>query len=192
MIDYIENINITNFDNLRNQNGNQRILLLDVRTIPEYNEEHIAGAINVPLDDIDNHFDHLQAYDHIYVYCRTGKRSHRACEIMMKAGITATTNLQGGIVAWKENHLPTDTHHLRLSIDRQFKLIAGFLILAGVFLAQTVHLAFIGLTVFVGCGLTFAGSTNICLLVILLTKMPWNNPQKPTLQPMGWIQPKAS
>jgi rhodanese-related sulfurtransferase len=35
-----------------------------------------------------------------YVYCRSGKRSEMACQLMERAGIESTFNLQGGILDW--------------------------------------------------------------------------------------------
>jgi hypothetical protein len=43
-----------------------------------------------------------------------------------------------------------------------------------VVLAVWVNLAWLGMTAFVGAGLTFAGVTDICGMGILLAKAPWN------------------
>ena len=45
-----------------------------------------------------NEFDKSKNY---YVYCRSGKRSAQACQILDQAGVANTYNLQGGIMEWK-------------------------------------------------------------------------------------------
>ena len=57
---------------------------------------------------------------------------------------------------------------------RQVQIAAGALILAGVILSVTVNPAFLGLSAFVGAGLTFAGVTGWCGMAHLLALMPWN------------------
>lgn len=154
-------------------------LLLDVRTPAEYADGHLSGAVNIPLSELEDHLDELRLYRQVLVYCRSSNRSNTACQLLTRAGIQNSLNLDGGIVAWREQGLQTVCHQRgTISIDRQVKLIAGVLILTGLLLSQFVHPAFIGLTAFVGAGLTFAGSSNICMMAILLSKMPWNQVQK--------------
>jgi hypothetical protein len=47
-------------------------------------------------------------------------------------------------------------------------------VLLGVALGTWVHLAFYGLSAFVGAGLVFAGITDWCGMAMVLAKMPWN------------------
>jgi len=65
----------------------------------------------------------------------------------------------------------------RFSLERQVRLIAGLLVLAGVVLSLAVERNWILLAGFVGAGLTFAGLTDICLMAGLLMRMPWNKPR---------------
>ena len=62
----------------------------------------------------------------------------------------------------------------RLPLMRQVQLIAGLLILTGTLLSLFVHPGWIGLAIFVGAGLTVAGSTGFCGMAVILEKMPWN------------------
>jgi hypothetical protein len=61
-----------------------------------------------------------------------------------------------------------------ISLERQVPIAAGFLVLLGVVLAQTVHPYFIGISAFIGAGLMFAGITNTCGMGMILARMPWN------------------
>jgi len=62
-----------------------------------------------------------------------------------------------------------------ISLERQVRISAGALVVAGVGLGWFVHPGFYGLSAFVGAGLIFAGITDICGLCLLLAKLPWNN-----------------
>ncbi len=64
-----------------------------------------------------------------------------------------------------------------ISLERQVRITAGTLIVAGVGLGWFVHPGFLGLSAFVGAGLIFAGITDICGLCLLLAKLPWNKRQ---------------
>jgi predicted branched-subunit amino acid permease len=61
-----------------------------------------------------------------------------------------------------------------ISLERQVRIVAGALVLAGVVLGYFVHPGFIRLSAFVGAGLVFAGITDWCGMGLLLAKLPWN------------------
>lgn len=84
------------------------VLLLDVRTPQEYAEGHIDGAmnINVQSDDFQRIAEKKLSKDStILVYCRSGRRSMNAAEILTGLGYNVI-NLKGGIIEWKEERLP--------------------------------------------------------------------------------------
>jgi len=78
-------------------------VILDVRTEDECNQGIIAHSINI---DFNKTADFLAAIEQIdksknyYVYCRSGIRSAKACDIMNELGIENTYNLLGGIIEW--------------------------------------------------------------------------------------------
>ncbi len=80
---------------------NKSIQLIDVRTVAEYQEGHIAGAKNFPLDQVVSKVS--AAYPDkttpIIVYCRSGRRSEEAAKELRKAGYTTVYDM-GGIMAW--------------------------------------------------------------------------------------------
>lgn len=84
------------------------VQLLDVRTPQEYAEGHIRGAlnINVQSDDFRRMAEKELSKDStVLVYCRSGRRSMDAAEILTNLGYKVV-NLKGGIIGWKEDGLP--------------------------------------------------------------------------------------
>ena len=84
--------------NKANEILNNGAVLIDVRTVEEFNREHIPNAINIPLDQIDT-ID-LDKNTTIIVYCQTGVRSKEAVEKMVDMGYTSLYNLDGGLLNW--------------------------------------------------------------------------------------------
>ena len=82
---------------------NPSLVVVDVRTEAEYNDEHLEGAINIPLDELEQRLSELNPNDKILVYCRTGNRSTQAAEILVEKGFSGLYHMHGGIVAWKQN-----------------------------------------------------------------------------------------
>jgi hypothetical protein len=60
------------------------------------------------------------------------------------------------------------------SLERQVRFVAGLLVLASTVAGIVVDFRWLGLTVFVGLGLTFSGLTDLCAMRSLLARMPWN------------------
>lgn len=71
--------------------------LIDVRTVMEFEENHISGAINIPLDTIESNIKQIEAMPKpIVVYCLSGGRSGMAAGILQQNAITDVYN-GGGI-----------------------------------------------------------------------------------------------
>ena len=83
-------------------NENKNYIILDVRTIAEYNEGHIPNAICIPNETIgSNTISELPDKEQlILVYCRSGNRSKQAAEKLKKLGYTNLIEF-GGIIDWK-------------------------------------------------------------------------------------------
>ncbi len=83
-------------------------LLLDVREQNEYLEARIPGSRLLPLSELMARFeDELPANREIIAQCRSGKRSAQATEFLRAQGFDVT-NLEGGILAWRAEGLPTE------------------------------------------------------------------------------------
>lgn len=87
------------------------VQLLDVRTPQEYADGHIAGALNIDVqaDDFQQLAEKGLSKDStILVYCRSGRRSLDAAEILTRLGYRVV-NLKGGILDWQASGLPVTT-----------------------------------------------------------------------------------
>ncbi len=71
-------------------------VLVDVRTKEEFEMGHIAGALNVELDDLRNQFDKLPRDKTIIIYCAIGLRGYLASRILLQNGYGEVYNLSGG------------------------------------------------------------------------------------------------
>ena len=125
--------------------------------------------------------------DPIYVICQSGARAAKACERLAAAGVDPVYSIEGGTAAWEQMGLPVERGASRvISLERQVRIAAGLLVLLGLALARLIHPIFLGLTAFVGVGLTFAGVTDYCGMAMLLGMMPWNRRgATPRTLPMG-------
>jgi rhodanese-related sulfurtransferase len=155
--------------------------LIDVRTPVEFREVHVAGATNIPLDQLDP-VKVMKARNGVsdaplYLICRSGSRGRQACEKFVAAGFANVFNVEGGTLACVENGLPVVRGKKMISLERQVRIAAGLLVLIGALLGWFVHPAFIGLSAFVGAGLVFAGVTDTCGMGLMLARMPWNQIQ---------------
>lgn len=82
--------------------------LLDVRSSEEYAEGHLRGAINIDVQEPDFQAEassQLEKDKPVYVYCRSGRRSLLAGEMLAKDGYTVV-DLDGGILGWEKAGLP--------------------------------------------------------------------------------------
>ena len=77
-------------------------IIIDVRTEEEYDEGHIPGAVNLPLDNIGTVAPpQLPDKDQlILVYCRSGRRSKQAAQKLADQGYTNIVEF-GGINTWE-------------------------------------------------------------------------------------------
>jgi rhodanese-related sulfurtransferase len=151
------------------------LTLLDVRTPVEFAEVHAIHARNVPLDELKPDSLSLAKDQPVYLLCRSGQRAAKAADKFTKAGFAQPIVVEGGTLAWVAANLPAEVSGAKImSLERQVRIVAGSLVLAGVLLGWFVHRGFYGLAGFVGAGLIFAGITDFCGMGLLLAKLPWN------------------
>ncbi len=88
--------------------GTDRVLI-DVRTPEEFDEAHLDGAMLIDFyrDDFEAAIDELDRDQPYVIYCRSGNRSGQARELMAELGFTDVADIDGGIVAWEADGLPT-------------------------------------------------------------------------------------
>ncbi len=87
---------------------NPNFIILDVRTPQEYSPEHISGAINVDYysNSFRSNLNQLDKGKTYLIYCRSGRRSGLALDVMRELSFSEVYNIAGGILAWKANSLP--------------------------------------------------------------------------------------
>lgn len=79
--------------------NNKNIVVLDVRARDEYMYNHLQGAINIPLQEVNEKIVRYvkDKNEIIIVYCQYGGRSKKACGKLEKLGYQNVYNLDGGI-----------------------------------------------------------------------------------------------
>ena len=82
-------------------------VLIDVREPHEFQICRIPGATLVPLRELPKRMNELNPAHEIVVHCRSGQRSAKAVELLMKAGFLKIHNLKGGILAWSDQVDPS-------------------------------------------------------------------------------------
>jgi len=85
----------------------QPFVLIDVREPHEFQICRIPGSTLIPLGEIPKRMHELDSASEIVVHCRSGQRSARAVEFLMKAGFQKIHNLKGGILAWSDQVDPS-------------------------------------------------------------------------------------
>lgn len=80
-----------------NSNHYLDVLIVDVRSVEEFESGHIQGAINVPLNDISENEMFLNKK--IILYCQSGRRSGEAAILLEKLGYKNILDM-GGIQDW--------------------------------------------------------------------------------------------
>ena len=158
----------------------ESMLILDVREFPEFAGGRIPASKLAPLGQLDACASELNHSTPILCVCRSGKRSAEAAAKLLESGFTNVSQLQGGLLAWERAGLPLERDsNAPWALERQVRLAAGILILTGLTLSLRWPIA-IGLSWFVGAGLTFAGLTDWCGMALLLARAPWNQKRSNT------------
>ncbi|MEV7009399.1 rhodanese-like domain-containing protein [Streptosporangium sp. NPDC051022] len=151
------------------------VLLLDVRTPAEFETAHIDGAVNLPLDRLDERMSLLaeDASVAIVIVCQSGGRARTAQAKLTSAGLRRAAVLDGGMNSWIASAAPVVRGRRRWSLERQVRLAAGLLVLVSVVASLWLPWALL-LTGFVGAGLTYAGLSDNCMMGMLLARLPYN------------------
>jgi len=86
------------------------ILVLDVRTAADFVGEqgHIAGATNLPLEELPERIDEISDYQEkpVVTVCRTDRRSDKAAELLAQRGFADVHVVANGMTGWNENGYP--------------------------------------------------------------------------------------
>lgn len=92
-LDVIQEVSAERFAEIFDGNN---LDVLDVRKASEFNAEHLVGAVNFPLDFINQNMDQIRRDAIYYVHCVSGYRSLVAASILKARGFEGMINVQGG------------------------------------------------------------------------------------------------
>lgn len=99
-------------DTLRQrQDAGEPVLLIDVRGVDEFDAPpgHLPGAVNIPLPELQGRMADVTAQSRpIVLVCKTDRRSAKAAEILLAAGVPDVAVLRGGTDGWHQRGLPLD------------------------------------------------------------------------------------
>lgn len=94
----------------RRLDAGEKLLLLDVRSAADFAGEkgHIAGALNIPLEELAARQGELESRREqpVLLVCTTDRRSSRAAAQLAAAGFAKVQVVQGGMSAWRERGWP--------------------------------------------------------------------------------------
>lgn len=85
--------------------ADQEVVLLDVRTAEEFEKGHILDAINLDYNspEFELEIDKLDKNKTYYIYCKSGVRSAKACDVLREKGFEKIVNLKDGYKNYKGN-----------------------------------------------------------------------------------------
>ena len=77
-------------------------LILDVRNEDEFAEGHLKNAIQIPVKELKENLSDIEKFkdELVLVYCRSGKRSAEAVDILKENGFKNLVHMKDGISKW--------------------------------------------------------------------------------------------
>ncbi|MDR3673898.1 MAG: molybdopterin-synthase adenylyltransferase MoeB [Acidobacteriota bacterium] len=91
----------------KKMDAHEPFVLIDVREPHEYQICSIPGSKLIPLGEVAKRMDELNSADEIVVHCKSGMRSAKAVDLLMKSGFLKIHNMKGGILAWSDQVDPS-------------------------------------------------------------------------------------
>lgn len=80
------------------------LLVVDVRTAPEFDLGHVSGSVNVPMAELPDRIDEIAGADTVVLVCEVGALSKQAARLVLAYEDvdedSRVANLQGGYRAW--------------------------------------------------------------------------------------------
>ena len=155
--------------------GDRSARILDVRTPSEFENAHISGAYNVPLDQLHEHAQEVRAANGpVVLVCQSGRRAQQADQLLRAAGMGNMHVLEGGMNAWIAAGHAVRRVRARMSLERQVRIAAGAIVASASLAALLIEPLLAVIPALVGSGLVFAGITDTCMMGMLLAKLPYN------------------
>ena len=102
----IETISRVPAQNFSERFAKQSTLIFDVRKKSEFDAQHIIGATNIPLNQLNEHLAQIPKDEPFVLHCAGGYRSMIAASMLKQRGWQQITDIQGGFAALKETAVP--------------------------------------------------------------------------------------
>ena len=85
-------------------------LLLDVRSVAEFEAGHIQGSVNIPHDQLASRVEEVASHRNhpVVVYCERGGRAMKAEVVLEEAGFGSIQHMDGDMAGWRAAGLPTE------------------------------------------------------------------------------------
>jgi len=150
-------------------------VIVDVREYVEFAAGHIEGALLAPLGELEQIAEAWPREQPLVLVCKAGGRAERARQRLAAKGFAELMVLDGGMDWWKLVGRPVVKERRQpWALERQVRIAAGSLVLITLALAVVVSKLWLVATGLVGGGLVFAGVSNICMMAMVLGRLPWN------------------
>lgn len=161
-------------------------LVVDVRSAGEFAGSRVPGSVNLPVDDLARGVALPPALvdastaggaggpaREVVLVCRSGRRAERAQGLLEAAGTGPVRVLTGGLQAYEAAGGAVERGTGPWAMERQVRLAAGGLVLAGVLASAVVPRA-TWFSAAIGGGLVVAAVTDTCAMGAALARLPWN------------------
>jgi rhodanese-related sulfurtransferase len=154
--------------------------LVDVRSTDEFNQQHVKGTHNLPLDRLNSCSVTEQLGNQagketpLFLMCASGMRAEMAAIKLTRQGLNNVATVSGGTQAWRRARLPMKVNRRLPSVEQQVQILFGVIVLLTLVKASLLSPWFYALTGLVGVALIFSGFTACNRLSSLLARMPWN------------------
>jgi hydroxyacylglutathione hydrolase len=97
----VESVNRISAEEFAQQLTSEKPMVIDVRKKSEYDSEHVEGAINIPLNVLNQHLSEIPKDNYFVLHCAGGYRSMIASSMLKQRGWSNFTDVRGGFTAIK-------------------------------------------------------------------------------------------
>lgn len=154
-------------------------MVIDVRSIAEYEAVHIRGSYHVPAQTLAEHTVELARHlddpsSPVVLVCQSGVRAEQARRHLAAAGLDHAHVLDGGVPAYAAAGGDVVRGRRVWALERQVRLAAGSLVLAGLAAGRLLHPNARLLAAGIGAGLTFSALSDTCAMGSMLARLPIN------------------
>jgi len=158
---------------LENIKSNAEFVLIDVREPLEFKEIHIPGALNFPSSTYSSVLYQQYEDKSIVIVCQNGSRSQKIAEKLLSDGFKKVFILDKQMA-----NLTNDAFHKTINkgwtVDRQFRMTLGVLLVTFLLGFHFVSPYFMVIPAILATGLVFTSIIDRCYMRMAIAQLPWN------------------